>query len=297
MICMSWENIVKSTTRRADKIVWPSMKNLIDIFFEENEVYDVHDLKNYLISNLKEQVRKERTDITDNHIRNSVVVVINDLKGRVLHSKYMAQKVPRYIRSKYNRARIDNGNTYELLSVEKSWDSTLKGSGRSASRKLVEKTIQEMVEEYVKDKDIVYSVKLKEHIIANLKTEHLKRHTVDGKIAGHTSSAPTRYINSQLENSFPQKVLPMVRKLGFEIVYATERRDSYLVRKSDSWESMVDSMIAEDKLFDAIYTAILQKYKFSSPSKEKIVAYLNANYERHPLFSNKWSTKSEGDGQ
>lgn len=98
----------------------------------------------------------------------------------------------------------------------------------------------------------------------------------------------------------------MVKNLGYENKYAhafqgSERQigggHSYFIKKSDSWESMTDSMIAEGKLFEAIYTAILQKFKFSAPSKEKVVAYLNANYERHPLFSNKWSTKSEGEGQ
>jgi hypothetical protein len=305
---MSWENIVKARPSASVKVVWPVMKNLIDDFFESREVYEVIELRNYLISNLKERVENERSDLSPYKIGTSIAHAMADLQNDAhSNTKYMDQKVPRYIRARYNRARYHNGETYELLDVEKSWDSTLKtGKPRSASRKLIEQTIKEMLKEFLEGKDEVSTPEIKQYIIDNLKEEHIKRHNVDGKVTSAVAGAPTRYINNRLDNHLKNKIPIMIKKLGYENKYAnpfqgSERQlgggHSYFIKKSDSWESMVDSMIANGELFEAIYTAILRKFKFSSPSKEKVVAYLNANYERHPLFSNKWSTKSEGEGQ
>tara|TARA_A100001201_G_scaffold141432_1_gene136848 strand:+ start:9093 stop:10007 length:915 start_codon:yes stop_codon:yes gene_type:complete len=304
---MSWESIFKATTSKSAKLVWPSMKKLIDKFFEGSQDFTVSNLRNYLIDNLDNQLQEDRPDISNKQRTINVSQAIKDLRIVGGRSKYMDQKVPRYIKATKQRARVVGewnptlnaqvyGDTY--LPIEKSWDSTLKSKATEA-RRLVEKTIKEMVGQFVEGKDKIFTDDLKQHIIDNLKAEHIKRHSVDGKVSNTISSQPTRYIKHKLETTFPTKIIPMAKSFGYGIVYGRPSRGkpTYLIKKSDSWESMTDSMIAEGKLFEAIYTAILQKFKFSAPSKEKVVAYLNANYERHPLFSNKWSTKSEGEGQ
>jgi hypothetical protein len=427
---MSWELTIKATTSKYAKVVWPSMKKLIDRFFESNTEYRVDELRNFLIDNLDAQVRKDNLDMPKNQQSAIIGQGLKDLKNDATqHSKFMDQKIPRYIRAKYNRARIHNtfnrdyyvdigessspnfatmeahraqqqqlsaqaeqekssnstfkrniykaykeaiknyyklndlGNftldelhsqskdyAYEYLlnhpninsravnswlsakskkilpniltaleregvikrlnkknieGVYKSWDSTLKaGQSRSASRKLIEQTIKEMLEEFLEGKDEVSTPQIKQYIIDNLKEEHIKRHNVDGKVTSAISSAPKRYINNRLDSHIKNKIPIMVKKLGYENKYTASFQGSerliggghsYFIKKSESWESMTDSMIAEGKLFEDIYTTILRKYKFSSPSKDKVISYLNANYKRHPLFSNKWHTKGEGE--
>jgi hypothetical protein len=272
------------------------MKKLIDKFFETDQEYTTTNLINYLIDNLGAQLLEDRPDLTQQHRSASKGHAIKDLEDKSGRSKFMDQKIPRYIRATHKRSRR-MGQFYgnEYLPIEKSWDSTLKSKSTKA-RKLVEKTIKEMVEEFVKGKDKIFTEDLKQHIIDNLKAEHIKRHSVDGKVTNVISRQPTQYIQHKLETTFPTKIIPMAKSFGYGIVYGRPSRgiSTYLIRKSDSWESMTDSMISNGKLFDEIYTAILRKYKFSSPSKDKVISYLNANYERHPLFSNKWNIKSEG---
>ena len=62
---MSWKNIVKGRTSRSAKLVWPSMKKLIDNFFETDQEYTVLNLTNYLVNNLDNQLREDRPDISD----------------------------------------------------------------------------------------------------------------------------------------------------------------------------------------------------------------------------------------
>jgi len=301
---MSWELTIKATTSKSAKLVWPSMKKLIDKFFETNQEYIVINLRNFLIDNLDAQIREDNPDMTKAQQSAIIGAGLRDLKditsGR---SKYMDQKVPRYIRSHHKKARTSlsggQGETYKP--IKKSWDSTLK-QARSKNRKLVEETIKAMIADYVVGKDEFSSDELKQYIIDNLRDEHIKRHSVDGKISGPISGAPKRYINHLLDGAMKTKIPKWVKSHGLTNVNLRRRdlggdKPSTIFKKSDSWESMVDSMIAEDKLFEEIYTAILRKFKFSSPSKEKVVAYLNANYKKHPLFNNKWSIKSGGEGQ
>lgn len=301
---MSWESVVKkATTSRTVKLIWPSMKKLIDNFFsEEREEYFYNDLKTYLIDNIRTQFEEDNPSFSQNKISLYVSPTLKHLQVTGGRSKYMDSKVPKYIRAKYNRRRWQSnryGETYELIDgIKKSWDLTLKGSTRSSSQKAVEETVKFLIEKFSEGKDEFTSTELKEYIIHNLKTEHIKRNTVDGKISTHTSSAPTRYITNKLTNAMKSKIPIWVKKHGYNNRHSSIPLNPYTIfRKSDSWESMIDSMIAEDKLFEEIYDAILRKFKFSSPSKEKVIAYLNANYKRHTLFSNKWSTKSEGDDQ
>lgn len=304
---MSWELTIKASTSKSAKIVWPSMKNLIDKFFEIEQEYTTTNLRNYLINNLENQLTQDRPDLSSRVVKTNVAVALKDLKSEGDRTKYMSQKVPRYIKTKYKRTRRMGHQIYgnEYLPIEKSWNSTLKsGASRSESRKLVEQTIKEMLAEFLEGKDEISTPEIKQYIIDNLKEEHIKRHNVDGKVTAAISSAPTRYIQNRLDSHIKNKIPIMVKNLGYENKYATSFQGSqrqiggghsYFIKKADSWESMVDSMIAQGKLFEEIYTAILQKYKFSAPSKENVVAYLNANYKRHPLFSNKWNTKGEGE--
>ena len=301
---MSWSQIIKMPAGRRpnEKKVWEAMKLVIENFLsqEGNKFYQ-KDLRNYINDNLSEKFFELNPPDPSNRAtttgyKASIKRALEDINSEMdRHSKYFGQKIPRYLTYNYNIVH-DGQGVYEVL--KKSWDIALKrGQSRTAARKLVEKTIKEMVGEFLEGKDKVFTADLKQHIIDNLKAEHIKRHSVDGKVTSVISGQPTRYINNKLETTFPSKIIPMAKTFGYGIVYGKSRNPSYLIKKSDSWESMTDSMIAEGKLFEAIYAAILQKFKFSAPSKEKVVAYLNANYERHPLFSNKWSTKSEGEGQ
>lgn len=186
-----------------------------------------------------------------------------------------------------------------------SWHLILKGRGgapRSQSIKMVEATVKSLIEQFVEGKDEFTSDEIKAYLIDNLKSEHIKRNSVDGKVTTIISGAPTRYIQNRLDGAMKTKIPIWIKKHGYQNYNTSRMTQSDIdskpfttFKKSDSWESMVDSMIADGKLFDEIYTAILRKYKFSSPSKEEVLNYLNSNYERHPLFSNKWSTKSEGE--
>ena len=280
---MSWENIVKSSFKRD---IYKAYKEAIKNYYESN------DLGDFTLDSLHSQSKDYAYEYLLNHPNINSRAVGSWLKSK---SKRI---LPNILTALEREGVIKRVNAKGREAIFKSWDSTLKGGRpRSASRKLVEKTIKEMVGEFLEGKDKIFTADLKQHIIDNLKAEHIKRHSVDGKVSTSVSGAPTRYIQNRLDNTFPRKIIPMAKSFGFAISYGKDGNHTYLLKKSDSWESMVDSMIAEGKLFEAIYTAILQKFKFSSPSKEKIVAYLNANYERHPLFSNKWSTKSEGEGQ
>ena len=296
---MSWETIFKATTSKSAKIVWPSMKKLIDSFFEGTQEFTVSNLRNYLINNLDTQLQKDRPDISNRQRTINVATTIKDLRIEAGRSKYMDQKVPRYIKTNHERERKQMtgfyGDTY--LPIKKSWDSTLKGKRpRSASKKDVEETLKEMLREYVKDKDRFSMDEVRRFIIDNLKQKHIERKTVNGQITSAAAGAPTRYIKNTLDSHLKSKIPIMLRQLGFSKIGRTSGSNSGIytpIEKSDSWESIVDSMV-DEKTFEPIYTAILRKFKFSSPSKEKVIAYLNANYERHPLFSNKWSTKNEG---
>jgi len=281
---MSWENIVK----RTNKI------NLINAYKEAiKKYYEENDLGEFDL----ERLHSESKDYAITYLRRHPNVNPRAVSSWFKHkSKNVLRQV--ILPAMQNEGLIERINSKRQTGLYKSWDSTLKSKATKA-RRLVEKTIKEMVEQYVEGKDKIFTEDLKQHIIDNLKAEHIKRHSVDGKVSNVISRQPTQYIQHKLETTFPTKIIPMAKSFGYGIVYGRPSRGkpTYLIKKSDSWESMTDSMIAEGKLFEAIYAAILQKFKFSAPSKEKVVAYLNANYERHPLFSNKWSTKNEGEGQ
>ncbi len=280
---MSWENIVKSTFKRD---IYKAYKEAIKNYYESN------DLGNFTLDELHSQSKDYALTYLRRHPN------INPRAASAwLNSNKPKRILPNILTALEKEGVIQRINAKGRGGIFKSWDSTLKtGQSRSAARKLVEKTIKEMVEKFLEGKDKVNTDELRRYIIDNLKAEHIKRHTVDGKVTSVISGQPTRYIKNKLDTSFPNKILPMAKTFGYDLVYARRGDPSYLIKKSDSWESMVDSMV-DEKTFEPIYTAILRKFKFSSPSKEKVVSYLNANYERHPLFSNKWSTKSEGDGQ
>ena len=310
---MSWGQIIKMPAGRRpnEKKIWEAMKLVIEDFLSQkgNKFYQ-KDLRNYINDNLSEKFFESNPPDPNNKAttvgyKASIRRALEDINSEMdRHSKYFGQKIPRYLTYNYNIVH-DGKGVYDVL--KKSWDSTLKtGKPRSASRKLIEQTIKEMLKEFLEGKNEISIPEIKEYIINNLKEEHIKRNNVDGKVTSAVAGAPTRYINNRLDNHLKNKIPIMIKNLGYENKYAHSYQGStrqiggghsYFIKKSDSWESMTDSMIAEGKLFEAIYAAILQKFKFSAPSKEKVVAYLNANYERHPLFSNKWSTKSEGEGQ
>ena len=284
---MSWKNIVKSTFKRN---IYRAYKEAIQNYYESN------DLGNFTLDELHSQSKDYAYEYLMNHPNINSRAVGSWLKAK------SRRILPNILTALEREGVIVRVNARGRGGVFKSWDSTLKGSARSKNRKLVEDTVKVLIANFVEGKDEFTSTQLKQYIIDNLKNEHIKRNSVDGKASGPISAAPTRYINNFLDKAMKTKIPIWVKKHGLTNTNLGRRelrgdKPYTTFRKSDSWESMTDSMIAEGKLFEAIYTAILQKFKFSAPSKEKVVAYLNANYERHPLFSNKWSTKSEGEGQ
>jgi len=281
---MSWENIVKSSFKRG---IYKAYKEAIKNYYESN------DLGKFTLDELHSQSKDYVLTYLSEHPNINPRAV-----SPWLNSGKSKRILPNILTALEREGVIERINAKGKGGVFKSWDTTLKtGSTRSASRKLVEKTIKEMIEEFLKGKDMIFAQDLKQHIIDNLKSEHIARNPRDNQPERNViSRTPTMYLKHKLDNTFPAKFIPIARTFGYDIVYGKDSGSSKLIKKSDSWESMVDSMV-DEKTFEPIYTAILRKFKFSSPSKEKVVSYLNANYERHPLFSNKWSTKSEGDGQ
>lgn len=301
---MTWQSIVKGSRKSdGERKVWTSMKPLIDEYVksEGDKEFSPSDLRIFLIENLPQRVKDEQItpDLTKPEVGGILTAIrqaLNDLSvENVQTTKYFGQKIPRYLSYNYGIKASKSRNKY----IKKSWDYELKaGQSRSASRKLVEGTIKEMLTEFLKDKDEVNISQVKEFIIENLKQEHIKRHSVDGKVTSAISGAASRYIKNKLDTHLKNKIPIMIKKIGYDNKYAHSIAGGQAyytkIKKADSWESMVDSMIAEGKLFEEIYTAILRKYKFSAPSKNEVISYLNANYKKHSLFSNKWNTKGEG---
>ena len=57
------------------------------------------------------------------------------------------------------------------------------------------------------------------------------------------------------------------------------------------WREMLDSYITEDSLFHNIYKHLTDSLGYNAPSKDKVIDYLEENYERHKLWTNLWSEK------
>lgn len=58
------------------------------------------------------------------------------------------------------------------------------------------------------------------------------------------------------------------------------------------WREIVDEvMVSEEIIFQDIYSALTDRLKFNTPTKDEVIDYLEENYEKHKMWDNMWGHK------